>query len=307
MAAVDFLEICGLASAGGRVATGSLFRFVDLASKTISENIGVVFPDWAAGQERVVVLSPHDDDGILGAGHAILASLAFGGEVHILIYSCGCLGYSSPEQKETIVETRRRETYEAYKTVGVPMENIHRLEFDDLSVLGYIGWRMPGGAEGTVAKVIPLLRRIRATRLLIPNHYRENVDHEAVFKSGVYEGPQVGDAIIGDQGSAEPIKSAMQYSVWGDFSPEEALIDGRNLSIRANTLILCESSLAERLNDAIAAWKSQSRIIDGLVRAREARRYSHYMMEAYIRFDPRPALDYRPYASFLESTFGGSL
>ena len=283
------------------------FRFVDIQSRVVSTDIDSIFPGWQQGDERVVILSPHDDDGVLGAGHILLAAQAFGGDVHVIIYSCGCLGYSNPEEKDTIVETRRRETYEAYQAVGVPKENIHRLEFDDLSILSFVGWRMPGGEDGTVGKVIPLLRKIKATRLLIPNQYRENVDHEGVYKSGIYEGPQVGDAIIAEAGLADPIRSALQYSVWGDFSPEEALVDGRICSLRANTIVLCRSDVAKKLNDAVAEWKSQVKVIAGLVAAREARRYHEWMMETYIKFDPRPALNYAPYARFLESEFGDEL
>ena len=283
------------------------FRFIDLRTNTVSNDIADAFPDWKPGDERVVILSPHDDDGILGCGHVILAAQAFGGEVHVVIYSRGNLGYSKPEEKDTIVETRRAEAYNAYEAAGVPRANVHRLDFDDLSVLGFVGWRMPGGTEGTVAKLIPLLRKIRATRLLIPNHHRENVDHEAVYKSGVYEGPQVGDAIMADSGLADPVRSALQYSVWCDFSPEEALLDDRDTSLRANLLVLCKAEVASRLHEAIAAWKSQERIIEGLVEARKARLCGGYSMEAYIKFDPRPALDYRPYAEYMRSKFGGEL
>lgn len=175
---------------------------------------------------------------------------------------------------------------------------------DDLSVLPYVGWQTPCNKEGTCSKVIGLLRKTGATRLVIPNGYREHIDHEAVFKTGSYDGPQVGDPIVAEIGFAAPVKSTLQYAVWGDFSPEEALIDGRDLSMRANMLVLCESDAANLLSSAIAAWRSQSKIISGLIDARQARRYGNYMMEAYLSFDPRPVLDYRPYARFLDSILG---
>ena len=114
-------------------------------------------------------------------------------------------------------------------------------------------------------------------------------------------------AIMADSGIAEPVRSALQYSVWCDFSPEEALVDGRDTSLRANLLVLCKAEVASRLHEAITAWKSQERIIKGLVEARKARLHGGYSMEAYIKFDPRPALDYRPYAEYLRSKFGGEL
>jgi LmbE family N-acetylglucosaminyl deacetylase len=283
------------------------FRFVDIQHRLLSEQIGLMFPAWKPGDERVVVLSPHDDDAVLGAGHLILASRAFGGEVHILIYSSGCLGYSRPQDKDTIVETRKAETFQAYEQLGVPRDSIHRLEMDDLSVLAYVGWRMPCGADGTVARVLPLLRSIEATRLLIPNHYRENVDHEAVYKSGVYEGPQVGDAIMADCGAAMPVRSALQYSVWGEFSPEDALVHGRAPGLRADRLALTRLKVAGVVDEALSAWKSQAQIIGALLAARSARRFGDWVMEAYVTLDTRPPLDYSTYADFLRATFGGEL
>ena len=283
------------------------FRFVDLKNRTVSADLESVFPGWKPGDERLVILSPHDDDAILGAGHLILAAQAFGGSVHVVIYCNGCLGYSSIEQKNSIVETRRTETLAAYASVGVPADAIHRFWIDDLAVFGYLGWNLPDGTPGTCWRTVELLRKIGATRVLIPNGYREHVDHEAVSMTGVWDIPQVGDPIVAEIGFAEPVRSAMQYAVWGDFAPEDALLDGRDLSIRANTIVLCERKTADLLNSAIARWKSQEKIIAGLVRQREARRYSSYMMEAYVRFDPRPVLDYAFYARLLDSEFGGEI
>lgn len=42
----------------------------------------LLFPGWEAEDEHVAVISPHDDDGLLGAGYAILAALANEAEVY---------------------------------------------------------------------------------------------------------------------------------------------------------------------------------------------------------------------------------
>lgn len=280
------------------------FRFVDIKTKAISEDIESLFPNWEPGNERVVILSPHDDDAILGAGHTILAAQAFGADVHLLIFCNGCLGYSKIEEKDTIVPTRKQETITAYTALGIPEENIHRFWIGDLAVWPYLGWNLPDGTEGMSSKVIHLLRDLHATRVLVPNGYREHIDHTAVATTGAWDVSQVGDPIVAEYGFSDPVKSTLQYSVWGNFSPDEALVDGRDVSIRANAIVLCERSETERLNEAIYKWQSQMQIIAGLIKAREARRYGDYMMELYIKFDPRPALDYSPYAKFMKSTFG---
>ena len=48
-----------------------IFSYYDLQRQRRSKDINLVFPDWKEGDERVVVLCPHDDDGLLGAGYAV--------------------------------------------------------------------------------------------------------------------------------------------------------------------------------------------------------------------------------------------
>ena len=56
--------------------TAGDFRYYDLRQRTASSDLGVLFPDWKPGDERVAVFSPHDDDAALGAGYAMLSALA---------------------------------------------------------------------------------------------------------------------------------------------------------------------------------------------------------------------------------------
>jgi len=54
------------------------------------------------------------------------------------------------------------------------------------------------------------------------------MDHEALSYIGLYDGPQTGDPVIANMGEPFRIKSYLKYSVWGDFSPEDAFSTGRN-------------------------------------------------------------------------------
>lgn len=65
--------------------------------------IEVLFPDWKKGDERLCLYSPHDDDAILGAGYAMRAAMDDGAEVYVIIVCSGDCGYSTPEEKDTIV------------------------------------------------------------------------------------------------------------------------------------------------------------------------------------------------------------
>ena len=75
------------------------FIFYNLRSGQKGNDINIIFPGWKPHDERVVVFSPHDDDGILGPGSLIQGIPLFGGDVHIIIFCNGSGGYSVIEQK----------------------------------------------------------------------------------------------------------------------------------------------------------------------------------------------------------------
>ena len=199
------------------------YRFYDLRRQVGSPDIALLFPEWQDDHEKVIILSPHDDDALLGAGYAILACRARGAEVHVCIFCDGRAGYSRPEQRETIVATRRNETLHAYSSLGLTEGQIHPLGYPDFSLVSYIGWCLSSNREGTLREIIPLFRRLGITRLLIPNGYREHSDHSAAYEVGLFDGVQAGDPVLADWGPACAIRSTLQYSVWGDLSPEDAL------------------------------------------------------------------------------------
>jgi len=275
------------------------YRFYDLRRGMGSPDISMLFPEWQDGHERVLILSPHDDDALLGAGYAMLACQARGAEVHVCIFCDGRAGYSRPDQRETIVATRRSETLRAYSSLGLAKEQIHALGYPDFSLVSYIGWCLSSNREGALRKVIPLLRRLSITRLLIPNGYREHSDHSAAYDIGRFDGVQAGDPVLADWGTVSVVRNTLQYSVWGDLSPEDALVAGADPHIRANRAIVAPYSAEEHINRGLAAWQSQGQIIAGLREQRRERDCGQGMMELYIALDPRPKLDYAPYAELI--------
>jgi len=275
------------------------FCYYDLRGGRGSHDIDVLFPDWSPGDERVLVLSPHDDDALLGAGYAIAAVQENGGVAHIAICCDGSAGYSRVEDRETIVEKRRQESLAAYGALGVPSDRVHYLGYPDFSLVGYLGWKLPSGRLGTLQPFVTLLRRIRVTRLMIPNGYREHLDHEAAYNLGRYDGIQAGDPVGVDWGRPSAVRSVLQYAVWADLSPEDALVAGAPTDIRANRALVAPYALEERIAEALAAWQSQQQIIAGLLKQRRERDSGDGMVELYLAMDPRPKLDYGPYVALL--------
>jgi hypothetical protein len=142
--------------------------------------------------------------------------------------------------------------------------------------------------------------------MLLPNGYREHIDHEAAYRAGAYDGPQVGDAVLADWGLAPAVKSYLVYPVWGDFSPEDALVTGSPPFLRGNRAILADAAVEEAIALSIAEFRSQVRVIEGIMAARRGRRHGDKAIEVYQALDPRPALDYGPYHAAVDEIDGGS-
>ncbi len=291
------------------------FRFFDLDARRELASIGQFFPNWStSNEENVVIFSPHDDDAILGAGYAILASISQGARVHIVIFQKGDAGYSKVSEKATIVETRKHETEAAYRALGVPPEHILRLELPDFSGNAYVGHRKPTRDDeeaplGTFKQLLVFLRKTRATRLLFANGFREHIDHSAVAASGLFYGPQAGDPVVVDWADPWAISSFMEYSVWGSFDPVEAIRRATagpgSLALSANLAIVASEDEERRVQQALHAFASQQAIIKGILENRKERRVtSGGFIELYMAVDPRPRLDYTPYKKLVDDIAG---
>jgi hypothetical protein len=287
------------------------FRFFDLDTKKELQGIRQFFPHWRASEgENVVIFSPHDDDAILGASYVMLASLAENAQVHVVIFHKGDAGYSNVTDKATIVGIRARETEAAYRTLGIPPERVLRLELPDFSGNAYVGRYKPTreGEEsslGTFERLLVFLRRTRATRLLFANGFREHIDHTAVAASGLFYGPQAGDPVVVDLAEPWDIMSFMEYSVWGNFDPVEAIRRAAGnpgvTTMPANLAIVASESEERLVQQALQAFASQQAIIRGILEGRKERRVAgDWFIELYMAVDPRPRLDYRPYKKIIE-------
>lgn len=276
------------------------YKVIDTNHGSSSEDISLLFPEWEAGKEKLAIFSPHDDDALIGAAYAVKAVQENQGEVYVFIFCNGNAGYSTIEQKDTIVKIRKEETIQAYSELGIPEKNILCFDWDDFDAIRYLGRETGNSDQGSFQKVVTTLRRIGITRILVSNHYREHMDHTAVHLIGAYHAPQAGDPIVVDWGSPVQVKSVAEYSVWADFSPLDALYEKR--PVRANRILLVDDAWEKKVRQAVKQYRSQGQIIADLIASRENRRLENGMyMELYILFDPRPKLDYAPYKQYLKN------
>lgn len=269
-----------------------LYQFFNFDSKCFC-TIDELFPQWDNKNENVMVLCPHDDDGLIGASYAILAALDSGAHVFVTNFCKGNAGYSTTTQKDSIENIRVNETEKAYNNIGISSEHIFRLNYSDFDVHSHIGWQSDN--HGSFEKMIHLYRENRITRVLLPNPYYEHIDHTSVFTIGAYDAPQAGDPIVVDWGWPNTIISTAIYSVWADFSPENSVLSNRPLNIRANRAIIASKSVEDRVRSSLDEYQSQRVIINNLIANRRERQVGDSFIELYCLFDPRPKLKYDPY------------
>ena len=275
------------------------FTYCNTDTNAVTQEIRLLFPGFGT-DEVLAVMSPHDDDAILGAGYAMLAAREEGAEVYVVIFCRGDAGYSTVEEKATIEEVRTRETVECYKRLGVPADHILRMNFPDFSAYGNIGWEKADGKPGDMPRLLRFLRDKKVTRVMIPNHYHEHIDHLATYMMASFDVPQAGDAALVDCGTPHAVRSTLQYSVWADFDPEDALVHGRRIGLRANRILVATPAVEETIDDAIRAYSSQEKIIEDLVASRRERQTATgAFVEPYIAFDCRPKINLKPYVDWV--------
>ena len=275
-------------------------QYYDVDKQSVSGDINVLFPGFGSN-EVLAVMSPHDDDAIIGAGYAMLAAKNAGADVYVVIFCRGDAGYSTVEEKATIEAVRTKETFDCYERLGIPHDHIIRLGFKDFSAFGNIGWEKADGKPGDMPVILRFLRDKKVTRVMVPNHHREHIDHTAAHIMSTFDVPQSGDSALVDNGTPHSVKSVLEYSVWADLAPDDALIHGRPSNLRANRIVEVSSDVESQIAHAVSAYVSQTEIIKNLIAARTERQTGRgTYIEVYLTIDCRPKIDFSPYKNFAD-------
>ncbi len=270
-------------------------EFVDFLSLKRSQSIDLFFPGWEKG-EKVAFLSPHDDDVLLGASYLLMATLEQGGVPLIFIFCSGDAGYSSEEDKESIVGKRKKETKKAYGNLGIQEENIFCSDIPDFSLSPYINRNLPKG-RGLFEEQIKHFRQEKVSRVIFSSGFYEHWDHTAVYHMGIYTSPQAGDPILADLGTPHEPKSYYVYSIWGDFEPTKS----EENPIRADKGILVDEDSENLVRRAVQEFSSQKKIFETVVDYREKRKSESGYLELYKTIHVREQIDFRAYFELLSA------
>ncbi len=187
-----------------------------------------VWDDWRGKDECWLFAAAHDDDVVCGAGLTFLAGLRNGVRTHAVIASNGRMGYCTPEQRSTIAKVRVEETRQSFERLGLPRENLHQFNYDDGSLFQETGRRFASesndnrnaieGGCGLQNSLTWVLRKVRPTRVFLPNRTDLHPDHRAVHQDLII-------SIFHAQGEIWPelglpiaeIPKLYEYATYSDF------------------------------------------------------------------------------------------
>ena len=186
------------------------------------------FPPITA-EDRIVVVAPHPDDEVLGAGGVIQQACAVGAEVHVIYLTSGDHNqiafklyqlrlHLSPRQYVAFGARRQREAAEATARLGLSREQLVFLGYPDYGTLQI--WRDYWGAcapfrsdatrsnsvpyreafafgqpykpENVAADFVELFRRFKPTRVFVTHPADTNPDHRAAANFARLAALQVG-------------------------------------------------------------------------------------------------------------------
>lgn len=249
--------------------------------RRVGSHLADVSQNWQGKKQRFLMISPHDDDAVLGAGLLIQLAKQENISVYILIVTDGRMGYCSADEKDSIAEIRRNESYKCYESLGIPKKNIIWLGFPDCQLNNYRG-RGPAepkeplaikGYTGLQNAFTYHLRKIKPTQCFLPTWNDLHPDHRITYEEMLISlfhaagdiWPEIGKPL-------SKVPYVHTYAVYCDF------LEPPTLRMRT------PKSYLEKKLKAISAFRSQKQISSLIENVR------HCGPEEYIR-----AIDFKLY------------
>lgn len=232
-------------------------------------------------RETWLFISPHDDDLVIGCGLLMQAAVQAGVDVQVLVVTDGRMGYCTLEQRDSISQIRREETYESFQLLGIGRERIAWAGYPDGALYNLQGRRKHRpddevepieGYVGLSNAFVYHLRRTRAVRVFVPTIADLHPDHQIVnnemmiclFHAAGAIWPELGEPLA-------DVPAVYELAIYCDFpqSPQ--------LELRAD-----DSAFETKLR-GIAAFRSQLQIARLVEVIRKAGAFE-YLRELNFRF-----------------------
>lgn len=158
--------------------------------RRVGKLLSEVSRHWQGSRECFMMISPHDDDVVIGGGLLIQLAQREKVPVYVVIVTDGSMGYCSLEDKERISQIRKEEAYNCYTLLGIPRENIIWLGYPDCRLNFFKGrFSADSGAPdiregftGLQNSFTYWLRKIRPTQCFVPTINDLHPDHKIVYE-----------------------------------------------------------------------------------------------------------------------------
>jgi LmbE family N-acetylglucosaminyl deacetylase len=163
------------------------FTRLDDGKKQRLSNLRDAIGVAADAKETWLFVSPHDDDLVIGSGLLMQSAVRAGIDVQVLVVTDGRMGYCTLEQRDTIADIRRRETYASFDILGVGEKQIAWCGYPDGGLYTLQGRRKARaddevqpieGYVGLSNAFTYHLRRTRANRVFVPTIADLHPDHQ---------------------------------------------------------------------------------------------------------------------------------
>ena len=225
---------------------------------TRASTIASAFATPDVSRETWLFVSPHDDDLCLGAGLFMQQAVEEGVNVQVLVVTDGRMGYCTLEQRDSISNIRRKETYESFGILGVGRGAIAWINYPDGGLYTLQGRRkaLPHDDVEPIEGYVGLsnaftyhLRRTTATRVFVPTKADLHPDHQithnelmiCLFHAAGTIWPELGEPLA-------DVPKVYELAIYCDFpEPPQYEIQG-------------DPAAFERKLKSIAAYRSQAQI-----------------------------------------------
>lgn len=221
--------------------------------------------------KRVLVFAAHPDDEILGCGGTIARLTLMGSQVFVVTFCAGETGYSTPELKQTIAETRLAEAEACDRVLGIT----------ERVVLGKPTQGVVNDRE-TYQQCVQLVRRYRPDVIL--THWREDKhrDHRAISEITDEARWKASENVLADMGEPWYTPELYYYEVLELFPHPSLLIDITDTFSRKEEAMKTQQS-------QFAVLPGIMEYIEGLAKVRGYARGVRYA-EAFLRSHFLPTL-----------------
>ena len=257
---------------------GASFRFTRLENglKRRTNNLAEVIEGSVSGATWLFV-APHDDDLCIGAGLTMQAARQAGIDVQVLIVTDGCLGYCRAEQRDSIVEIRREETYESFEMLGVARDRVTYIGYPDGGLVPFIGRRRARDGERAIEGFVGLqnaftyhLRESRPTCVFVPTPTDLHPDHQVTHNELQISLFHASGDIWPELGAPLALPQLFELAIYCDFA------EAPNLEVRGN-----DDVFQHKLR-SIEAYRSQLQIASLVESIRQDGPYE-YLRDVHFR------------------------